>query len=123
MSITMKVEQRPPVSQNLIKARKNMGWSQQKASDLLNVTLKAYQSWEEGRANPDINILPLLCSTFQITNLLAFIGNLNFDILNQEAVFEIYMAYPLEEKYMKASPDAQKIVDLALGIGHEGLPC
>jgi len=119
----MKMEERPVISQNLIKARKYFGWSQQKAADLLSVTHKAYGSWEEGRANPDITMLPLISSIFQITNLLSFIANPGFEMNNQEEIFMIQMAYPLEDKYMNASPDAQKIVDLVLGIGSEGLTC
>jgi len=119
----MKKELRPVLSQNLIKARNALRWTQKKAADMLGVQQKAYAAWEEGRANPDLKLLPLIAYNFKVYNLLAFLENTEFDPANQDEGWTIELATPLEEKYREAPAAAQAIVDLALGIGTEPLVC
>jgi transcriptional regulator with XRE-family HTH domain len=119
----MKKELRPTFAKNLIKAREAMKWNQFKAADMLGITRVAYASYEEGRANPDISLLPLIAYTFKITNLISFLDNENFSHRDQDGGFSIEISTPLEEKYQAATPVARRIVDLTLGIGNEAVTC
>lgn len=43
-----------------MKKRKQLGYTQQKIADCLNVSFQAVSKWENGTAYPDISLLPQL---------------------------------------------------------------
>lgn len=119
----MKKEQRPPFAKNLTKARKAHSWNQNKAADMLGIPRKTYGAYEEGRAHPSLKILPTIVSVFGITNLLAFIEDVNFSYYDQDKEFTVEYQSPLEKIYANAPERDRKIVDMALGIGVEAVTC
>lgn len=62
------------LSQNLVYYREKRGLTQKLMSELLQVSLCKYQSWEEGRRNPSPENLIKLCQLFEINDLLAFLS-------------------------------------------------
>lgn len=108
---------RSAFSLNLVKARRRLGWTQQKTADLLGISVKSYQSYEEDRAVPSIRLLPAVVSTLNITNISAFLEDPNFDPDSQDGKFSVAYESCLERHYTSASPRIQQLVDLALGIG------
>ncbi len=60
-------------SDNLRKARKSKGWSQEEAAKRLSVTRPAWGSYEEGRAEPSFELLQRICCVFGIKDLNAFL--------------------------------------------------
>jgi DNA-binding XRE family transcriptional regulator len=100
-----------------VRARRHLRWTQQKVADLLGITRKAYQSYEEDRAAPSIRILPSIISTLQITNISAFLEDPNFDPGHQDRAYSVAYESNLERYYCSAPPRVQQLVDLALGIG------
>jgi transcriptional regulator with XRE-family HTH domain len=55
------------LSKNLKSLRKINGWTQAIAAEKLKVKLPTYQSYEDGRAEPDIERLILIADTYKIT--------------------------------------------------------
>jgi transcriptional regulator with XRE-family HTH domain len=51
---------------NLRYLRKKKGWNQQKAAEFLGVTRSAYASYEEGRAEPSLNVIQQICALYAI---------------------------------------------------------
>ncbi len=51
----------------IMKKRKQMGYTQQKIADYLNVSFQAVSKWENGQAYPDINLLPRLAYLLETT--------------------------------------------------------
>lgn len=47
--------------------RKEKGWSQSELAERLGVTNKAVSRWETGRGYPDVELLPLIAKTLEIT--------------------------------------------------------
>lgn len=54
------------LSSNLKSLRKLKGWTQAVAADNLKVKLSTYQSYEDGRAEPDIERLIMIADTYKI---------------------------------------------------------
>lgn len=52
---------------NLLKLRSQSGLSQAKVAAALEVELKRYQAWEEGRATPGIDIVGRIAGFYSIT--------------------------------------------------------
>jgi transcriptional regulator with XRE-family HTH domain len=55
------------LSNNLRILRKLKGWSQQKTADNLEIGLHKYQSYEEARAEPNIELLKRIATLYKIT--------------------------------------------------------
>ncbi len=55
------------LSKNLKSLRKLKDWTQAVAAENLKVKLPTYQSYEDGRAEPDIERLILIADTYKIT--------------------------------------------------------
>ncbi len=69
-----------PFSENIKKARKQKGWSQEQAARALNVGRPRYGSWEEGRARPAWEMQAVIMEVFEIKeqDMYPFIFNDNF---------------------------------------------
>lgn len=115
--------ERPPFAKNLVKARKANRWSQTKAADMLGINRSTYASYEEGRAQPILALLPTLISVLGITNMQSFLENQEFNYHEQGEEYSIEYQSPMEKKYALAPEANRKIVDLALGIGTEAVTC
>lgn len=111
--------ERPIFARNIIKARRALGWSQEKASKLLGITHKALGSYEEGRAQPELKMIPTFVTVYGITNVIAFLENPDFSHHDQDKEFTVAYESPLEKMYHSAPAKERKIVDLALGIIEE----
>lgn len=112
---------REPFPLNLVKMRRSLGWTQQKAADLIGIKCKTYQSYEEGRAVPSVLLLPTVATVMKITDIIAFVENPDFDPADQEAQYSVAFESGLQKLYDGAGPRIQKMVDLALGIGVEAV--
>lgn len=53
--------------ENLKTARKFSGLTQKQVADKLGVVESCYANWEQGRTEPNIEMLRLLCSLFKIS--------------------------------------------------------
>ena len=47
--------------------REKMGMEQKALAKAIGVTANAISNWENGRARPDVNLLPAICETLHIT--------------------------------------------------------
>lgn len=68
-------------SQNLVKARKKKGWSQEKTARKMKTVERArYAAWEEGRSNPPMDLMPVIMEAFGIkeNDMYPFVFNENF---------------------------------------------
>lgn len=52
---------------NLKEARKQSNLTQKEVASLLNVVESCYANWEQGRTEPNIEMLRKLCKIFKIT--------------------------------------------------------
>ena len=73
------------ISDNLKKARKALGWSQEQAAAQLGIKRSNLASYEEGRAFPSITLLPALVVAYGILDWQRFIEDPAFDLHNQVA--------------------------------------
>ena len=55
------------LAENLKKARKNSGYSQDEVATKLSITRQSISKWENGRAYPDVISLKLLCDLYDIS--------------------------------------------------------
>lgn len=55
------------LAENLKKARKNSGYSQDEVATKLSITRQSISKWETGRAYPDVISLKLLCDLYDIS--------------------------------------------------------
>jgi len=53
--------------QNLREARKQSNLTQKEVASLLNVVESCYANWEQGRTEPNIEMLRNLCKIFKVT--------------------------------------------------------
>jgi transcriptional regulator with XRE-family HTH domain len=102
-------------SQNLIKARKLKGWSQEGAAAAIreagaeNFKRSTLGSYEESRAEPSHDTLNAICIVFNIQDLKGFLTDAKF--------FESKTSpEELHSRYHKLPAPLKKVVDLLLGI-------
>mgnify|MGYP003508398057 CR=1 FL=1 len=55
------------IGQNIKKLRKNADMTQEELAEILSISSQAVSRWETDSAMPDISLLPLLCSIFNIS--------------------------------------------------------
>lgn len=55
------------LAENLKKARKNSGYSQDEVATKLSITRQSISKWENGHAYPDVISLKLLCDLYDIS--------------------------------------------------------
>lgn len=55
------------LSQNIVRFRKERGFTQEQLANLLNVSVSAVSKWELGNNRPDLELLPDLAEIFQIS--------------------------------------------------------
>ncbi len=53
---------------SLKRIRITRGYTQKQISDALNVSLNCYASWEQGRTEPPISKIKILCEIFGVTS-------------------------------------------------------
>lgn len=68
---------------NLKKARQALSFTQEKAAAIIGVKTRAYQSYEEGRAEPRAGILLSILKVFAITNPDGFYSDPGFQWSSQ----------------------------------------
>lgn len=102
-------------AQNLVKARKNKGWSQQGAADAIKeagaekFSRAMLASYECGRTEPDHEGLQNICKAYQVEDLKGF--------LLDPAFFETKRSpEELHRRYSSLSGAARRAVDALLGL-------
>ena len=55
------------IGQNIKRLRKNADMTQEELAEILSISSQAVSRWETDSAMPDISLLPLLCSIFNIS--------------------------------------------------------
>lgn len=66
-------------SQNLIKARKQRGWSQEGAAASIGIKRSKLKNYELGVCEPPLRILLRICSVYEIKDLEAFCSSENYE--------------------------------------------
>lgn len=54
--------------ENLKQIRKSNQMTQKQVATILNCSINKYASWEQGRTEPDIESIRLLCKIFNVTS-------------------------------------------------------
>lgn len=80
------------LSENLIRYRKNQGLTQAEAAEYFGVTKASVSKWETGQTMPDVALLPLIASFYNVT-LDELIGY--NPLLTREQIQKIYRDYTL----------------------------
>lgn len=57
----------PSFGKQIRRARMDAGLTQQKAADAVGVTLRVYQSYEQGKHSPSLESLVILADLFDVT--------------------------------------------------------
>ncbi len=87
----------------IAKKRKEKGITQQQLADYLGVSKPAVSKWEAGKCFPDITLLPLIASFFDITidELIGYKPQLTKDEINRlyQELCEAFATRPFEEVY------------------------
>ena len=60
-------ETKPMICDRIRHYREKLGMEQKALATMVGVTANAVSNWERGRARPDVNLLPNICETLQIT--------------------------------------------------------
>jgi transcriptional regulator with XRE-family HTH domain len=77
------IQPKKAVAENLRKARKAAGLTQDKASGLLKIRRSVLGSYEEGRAMPPIVLFPMIADLYGIVDWKRFIRDENFNPRSQ----------------------------------------
>lgn len=96
------------LEQTLRHYRKELGLSQEKLAENLNVSRQAITKWETGGGLPDISNLQALANLFEIS----------LDQLLQENIAQPTKDF-LYQSYTSYDIDRPKLFDLKLGVAHE----
>lgn len=102
------------ISENLKKARKSLGWSQEQTAKALGIKRATLASYEEGRATPSIKLLPRLTQVFVIRDWQAFLADPDFDINNQKVPGPSPSL--MEERYAALDQKHKNLVDQLLNL-------
>lgn len=97
-----------PFAKNLRNIRMAKGWSQTVAARHLGIPRSKYASYEEDRAAPSLELLSKMCSVFGITDLLAFISDLEDQLVDPPSF--------IERKYNSLPPRIRKAVGVLMEI-------
>ncbi len=97
--------EKTPLALNLTRHRKVKGWSQEGAATAIGIKRSRLGSYEEGRAEPDSQTLMLICATYGVTDIAAFIGG---ELPAPQPTL------PIAERYHQAPPAIQVAVDKLL---------
>ena len=62
------------MSKNILRLRKEKGYTQKKLADLMQVSAQAISKWETGQSYPDIELLPRLTDVLE-TNIDTLLGD------------------------------------------------
>ena len=98
---------------NITRYRKANGLTQEELGSKLGVTFQAVSKWETEQAMPDINFLPLLAKTLQIS-IDKLLGYDAPQIINSGHLDFINAAYSKDEYYggVDPSPECLKVISL-----------
>ncbi|MDD4296122.1 MAG: helix-turn-helix transcriptional regulator, partial [Ruminiclostridium sp.] len=69
------------IGKRITTMRKELGYTQERLAELLNVSPQAISKWENGRALPETALLPLLAKTLE-TNIDSLFTDSNIQILS-----------------------------------------
>lgn len=76
------------MSKNILRLRKEKGYTQKKLADLMQVSAQAISKWETGQSYPDIELLPRLTDVLE-TNIDTLLGHIPGD--NKKTIYsEVY---------------------------------
>lgn len=103
-------DRRKLVGQNLKKARKASGLTQEKAAPLIGVRRSVLGSYEEGRAMPPLTLFPKIADLYGIVDWKRFLRDENFNPNSQGAVPPppsiVDIAYRALSKKLKKAADS-----------------
>jgi transcriptional regulator with XRE-family HTH domain len=98
-------------SQNLVKARKLKGWSQEGAASAIGIKRSVLGSYEEDRAEPPHGTLVKIARAYHIKDLQQFISDPNY-FEPKVSPDEVY------SRYLKLSWFQRKAVNAILGLDY-----
>ena len=94
---------------NIRKLRNRNNLSQQKVSNILKISRSAYASYEEGRAEPPLEILGRIMQLFQINDLRQLLSDKSSFVSEQANEQELLMM-----KYHSLTARERQIVDFII---------
>lgn len=101
----------PVFSNNLKKERHVKCWSQIKAAAVLDIPIKRFAAWEEGRSEPNIKDLAQLIRIYQVKHVVAFLSDEDYEPGLKYSVNSV-----LDECYGRLSEKEKQTVNQVLGI-------
>jgi transcriptional regulator with XRE-family HTH domain len=109
----MSKENKSVFSKNMIRARKERGWSQQGAAFSIGIKRSVLASYEESRAFPSSATLILIADVYLIEDLQSFISNPNYfePKVSAEEIFSKYLQLPWYDR---------RAINAILGIANNG---
>lgn len=118
------------IGKNILKMRKELGFTQEELASRLNVSFQAVSKWENGASLPDVSTLPLLAKSLgcSIDALLGY-------AVEQKIISDYESRYSTEEYYwgvkpsemcfevMKLLPPTRplKVLDIGCGEGKDAV--
>lgn len=101
---------------NLLKYRKERGFSQEDLAILCNVSRQAISKWENGTANPDMDNLKMLAQSLKVS-LDDLLGN-ESDTNKKQVINDVYIVRRASKEYRsKWTFLGIPLIDINIGIG------
>lgn len=98
------------IGRNIRIYRKQLGLTQEKLAEAVNVTVGAVSKWESGLSNPDIAMLPELADLFEVSVdvLLGYQLNCKTAKQTSEKIYELRMKKKIDEGKKEANKALQR---------------
>ena len=94
---------------NFVALRKSNNLTQEKMAERLGVSRQVITNWESGRNSPDINMIDMICSEFNISMDELLYGNKKLDIEASEDKLDIILK---EIASLKARSNISSLFDM-----------
>lgn len=102
-------------AKNLQRARTHHEFTQQQAANVIGIHRSSLGAYEEGRAEPSIEILGKICKAYGIQDVAAFLWNEEFLIANGSSK-NILPPSILEARYRTLRGREKEAVNILLGM-------
>lgn len=102
-------------SKNLVRIRNYFEWTQDVAAQKIGVKRSTLGAYEEGRAEPCIEIILAICAAYHIKDLIPLLSDPEF-LMEKDSSDRIVWHSDVDKKYSKSSGTIRQAVDILLGI-------
>lgn len=105
-------------SKNLVRIRNYYEWTQEMAAQQIGIKRATLASYEEGRAEPCIDILVKIARAYRLKDLLPLLNDSDF-LISRNSMYRVAWDSDIDQKYSMTTGRVRAALDVLLGIENE----